>query len=80
LSGNSITEALKGRYNITFEEAETNKIECQLENQQNDEDLQNSIMDFGEPICSEIERLIDYVHSTFVVKIASTFFFPAVRQ
>lgn len=65
LGGNSITEALQGKYNITFDEAEKNKIECLSDNQQDDEELKNSILDFAEPICSEIERSIDYFRSTF---------------
>lgn len=66
LGGNSITESLQGKYNITFEEAEKNKIECISDNQQDDDmELHNSILDFAEPICSEIERSIDYFRSTF---------------
>ncbi|MEQ8202745.1 MAG: type IV pilus assembly protein PilM [Smithellaceae bacterium] len=61
LGGNSITEALQGHYNITFEEAENNKVECPSD----DVELQNCILDFAEPICSEIERSIDYFRSTF---------------
>ncbi|MEN6375233.1 MAG: type IV pilus assembly protein PilM [Smithella sp.] len=61
LGGNSITEGLQGQYNITFEEAEKNKLECLPDNIE----LQNSILDFAEPICSEIERSIDYFRSTF---------------
>ncbi|MEN6620765.1 MAG: type IV pilus assembly protein PilM [Smithella sp.] len=65
LGGNSITEALQGKYNITFEEAEKNKIECLSDYQPDNEELKNSILDFAEPICSEIERSIDYFRSTF---------------
>jgi type IV pilus assembly protein PilM len=65
LGGNSITEALQGKYNLTFEEAEKNKIECFSDNLQDEEELKNSILDFAEPICSEIERSIDYFRSTF---------------
>ena len=61
LAGNSVTEALQGKYNITFEEAEKNKIECSPDNTE----LRDSILDFAEPICSEIERSIDYFRSTF---------------
>jgi type IV pilus assembly protein PilM len=66
LGGNSITEALKEKYKITFEEAEKNKVECLPDNNQgNAMELRNSILDFAEPICSEIERSIDYFRSTF---------------
>ncbi len=61
LGGNSITEALQTQYNITFELAEKNKVECLPDSTE----LQNSILDFAEPICSEIERSIDYFRSTF---------------
>ncbi|MGV8058305.1 MAG: type IV pilus assembly protein PilM [Smithellaceae bacterium] len=61
LGGNSITEALQGKYNISFEDAEKNKVECLSDNTE----LQNDILDFAEPICSEIERSIDYFRSTF---------------
>ncbi len=62
LGGNSITEALQGKYQITFEEAEKNKVECLT---QDNMDLQNNILDLAEPICLEIERSIDYFRSTF---------------
>jgi type IV pilus assembly protein PilM len=62
LGGNSITEALQEKYKITFEEAEKNKVECLPDNNM---ELQNNILDFAEPICSEIERSIDYFRSTF---------------
>ncbi len=65
LGGNSITEALQGKYQISFEEAEKNKIECKPDNNQDHIELQNSILDYAEPICSEIERSIDYFRSTF---------------
>ncbi len=65
LGGNSITEALQGKYQISFEEAEKNKIEYLSNNNQDNVELQNSILDFAEPICSEIERSIDYFRSTF---------------
>jgi type IV pilus assembly protein PilM len=65
LGGNSITEALQERYNITFEEAEKNKVEGLSDNQQDDLELQNNILDLAEPICSEIERSVDYFRSTF---------------
>jgi type IV pilus assembly protein PilM len=65
LGGNSITEALQEKYQITFEEAEKIKIECPSDSDQDNMELQNNILDFAEPICSEIERSIDYFRSTF---------------
>jgi type IV pilus assembly protein PilM len=66
LGGNSITEALQEKYKISFEEAERNKVECPPDDNEDDiVELRNSILDFAEPICSEIERSIDYFRSTF---------------
>jgi type IV pilus assembly protein PilM len=66
LGGNSITEALQEKYRISFEEAEKKKTECLPDTYQDDMmELQNSILDFAEPICSEIERSVDYFRSTF---------------
>ncbi len=69
LGGNSITEALQEKYRISFEEAEKKKTECTPDHPDNYQDdmmeLQNSILDFAEPICSEIERSVDYFRSTF---------------
>lgn len=65
LGGNSITESLQEKYKVTFEEAEKIKIEGMPDNNQDNLDLKNSILDFAEPICSEIERSIDYFRSTF---------------
>jgi type IV pilus assembly protein PilM len=65
LGGNSVTEALQEKYKVTFEEAEKIKIEGLPDNNQDSLDLKNSILDFAEPICAEIERSIDYFRSTF---------------
>jgi type IV pilus assembly protein PilM len=65
LGGNSITESLQEKYSVTFEEAEKIKVEGLPGNEQEVLDLRNSILDFAEPICSEIERSIDYFRSTF---------------
>jgi type IV pilus assembly protein PilM len=66
LAGNSITENLQEKYKITFEEAEKIKIEGIPDGSDGDNlDLNNSILDFAQPICLEIERSIDYFRSTF---------------
>jgi type IV pilus assembly protein PilM len=65
LGGNSINEGLQDKYRITFEEAEKIKVEGLPGNDQDNMELRNSILDFAEPICSEIERSIDYFRSTF---------------
>jgi type IV pilus assembly protein PilM len=66
LAGNAITESLQEKYKITFEEAEKIKVEGISQGSEEDNlDLKNSILDFAKPICLEIERSIDYFHSTF---------------
>jgi type IV pilus assembly protein PilM len=66
LAGNSITESLQEKYKVTFEEAEKIKIEGIPDGSDGDNlDLNNSILDFAQPICLEIERSIDYFRSTF---------------
>lgn len=66
MAGNSITEALQEKYQVTFEEAEKIKIEGLPNASEGDaEDLKNSILEFAQPICMEIERSIDYFRSTF---------------
>jgi len=65
LGGNSITEALQEKYNVPFEEAEKIKVDGLPGNEQDNQELRNNILDFAEPICSEIERSIDYFRSTF---------------
>jgi type IV pilus assembly protein PilM len=47
------------------EEAESMKIEGASDSVQNGMELSNAILDCAEPICSEIERSIDYFRSTF---------------
>ena len=65
LGGNTITEGLQEKYGVTFDEAEKIKVEGLPGSEQEGLDLRNSILDFAEPICSEIERSIDYFRSTF---------------
>lgn len=67
LAGNSITESLQEKYKITtFEEAEKIKIEGFPDGSGGDNmDLKNSILEFAQPICLEIERSIEYFRSTF---------------
>ncbi|KQC07857.1 MAG: hypothetical protein APR62_05770 [Smithella sp. SDB] len=66
LAGNAVTESLQEKYKLTFDEAEKIKIEGLPNGSEEDNlDLKNSILDFAKPICLEIERSIDYFHSTF---------------
>jgi type IV pilus assembly protein PilM len=66
LGGNTITESLQEKYKTTFEEAEKMKTEGIANGSEGDNlDLKNSILEFAQPICLEIERSIDYFRSTF---------------
>jgi type IV pilus assembly protein PilM len=65
MGGNAITESLQERYGVSFDEAETLKVEGLPGSDQDNMDLRNSIIDSADPICSEIERSIDYFRSTF---------------
>lgn len=64
VAGNAITEGLQEKYNVSAEEAEAMKTEGASE-VQNSTELNNAILDCAEPICSEIERSVDYFRSTF---------------
>ena len=64
-AGNAITEGLQGKYNVSAEEAERIKIDGISGTEQDSVDLRNAILDCAEPICSEIERSVDYFRSTF---------------
>lgn len=64
MAGNAITEALQERFQVTAEEAERMKVEGTA-GAQEIPDLENAILDAAEPICSEIERSVDYFRSTF---------------
>jgi len=64
LAGNTITEGLQERYRVSAEEAERMKVEG-VSGEQENADLKNAILECAEPICSEIERSVDYFRSTF---------------
>jgi type IV pilus assembly protein PilM len=64
MAGNAITEALQERFQVTAEEAERMKVEGTAGDKEIP-DLENVILDAAEPICSEIERSVDYFRSTF---------------
>jgi len=65
LAGNSITEAIQQKLGVTFEEAEKIKIEGPGGNEAADKEFRESLLHFAEPICSEIERSVDYFRSTY---------------
>jgi type IV pilus assembly protein PilM len=66
IAGNAITESLKERHQITFEDAEKLKVEGNPGGTEEENlDLKNSILELAQPICMEIERSIDYFRSTY---------------
>jgi type IV pilus assembly protein PilM len=65
LAGNSITEAVQQKLEIGFEEAERIKIEGSGGSESEQEEFRNSLLAYADPICSEIERSIDYFRSTY---------------
>jgi len=66
LAGNSVTETIQEKYKVTFEEAEKLKVEGMPNGTEGENtDLKNTILEFAQPICMEIERSIDYFRSTF---------------
>lgn len=65
LAGNSITEAIQRKLGITFEEAERIKIEGSGGDESAEREFRESLLYYAEPICSEIERSVDYFRSTY---------------
>jgi len=65
IAGNAITEGLQEKYHVSAQEAEKMKREGVSGGEQENADLKNAILDCAEPICSEIERSVDYFRSTF---------------
>jgi type IV pilus assembly protein PilM len=65
LAGNSITEAIQQKLGVTFEEAEKIKIEGPGGSEASDKEFRESLLQYAEPICAEIERSVDYFRSTY---------------
>jgi len=65
LGGNSVTEALAASLGINFEEAEKAKLEGRGDDPPSRELFRAGLIAYADMICSEIERSIDYFHSTF---------------
>jgi type IV pilus assembly protein PilM len=65
LAGNSITEAVQQKLGIDFEEAERLKIEGTSGRESEQQEFNRSLLAYADPICTEIERSIDYFRSTF---------------
>jgi len=65
IGGNFVTEALAKKLNITFEDAEESKIFGFGDDEATRGMYRDSLIDYADVICSEIERSIDYFRSTF---------------
>ncbi len=65
IGGNSITEALAANLSVSFEEAENFKINGMGDDEQARKSFRDGLIAYADPICSEIERSIDYFRSTF---------------
>ncbi len=65
LAGNSITEAIGQKMGIAFEEAERIKVEGPGGNEAAEKEFRESLLYYADPICSEIERSVDYFRSTY---------------
>ena len=65
LAGNSVTEAVAQKLGSDFDEAETAKIEGIGGSELEQQEFRDSLITYADPICSEIERSIDYFRSTY---------------
>ena len=65
LGGNSVTEALAANLGVPFEEAEKVKIKGTGDDEQTRKTFREGLITYADPICSEIERSVDYFRSTF---------------
>jgi type IV pilus assembly protein PilM len=65
LGGNSVTEALAANLGVPFEEAEKAKIEGIGDDEKARTAFRDGLIAYADPICSEIERSVEYFRSTF---------------
>ena len=65
LGGNAVTEAISKRLGLTFAEAEKIKIEGPDGDEPVKSEFRENMLTYAEPLCSEIERSIDYFRSTY---------------
>jgi type IV pilus assembly protein PilM len=64
LAGNTITEAVRSGRNLTFEAAEAMKIDGPDADDMARDEFHKFLLSYADPICTEIERSIDYFRST----------------
>ncbi|MCX5838385.1 MAG: type IV pilus assembly protein PilM, partial [Deltaproteobacteria bacterium] len=65
LGGNSVTEALAANLGVSLHEAEKFKISGKGDDEQTRKTFREGLIAYADPICSEIERSVDYFRSTF---------------
>ncbi|MBN2439374.1 MAG: type IV pilus assembly protein PilM [Deltaproteobacteria bacterium] len=71
LGSNSVTETLAANLGVSFEEAEKAKIEGRGNDEQARKTFREGLIVHADPICSEIERSVDYFRSTFSAETIS---------
>lgn len=64
LAGNSMTEAIQSSHSLMFDAAEAMKINGPEADEITREAFRGSLLSYADPICTEIERSIDYFRST----------------
>ncbi len=65
LGVNSVTEAIAQNLGVPFETAEKVKVEGFGDDEQARRSFREGMITYADPICSEIERSVDYFRSTF---------------
>ncbi len=65
LAGNSVTEAIADNLGVSFQEAEKAKIEGIVNDEKARAAFREGLIAYTDPVCSEIERSVDYFRSTF---------------
>jgi type IV pilus assembly protein PilM len=64
LAGNTITEAIQSSYRVSFDDAEQMQIFGPNADDSTRDAFRESLLSYADPICTEIERSIDYFRST----------------
>jgi type IV pilus assembly protein PilM len=64
LAGNTVTEAIMSGRNLTFEAAEAMKVDGPDADGAARDAFRSALLGYADPICTEIERSIDYFRST----------------
>jgi len=65
MGGDAVTESIRNKLGLSFEDAEKAKVEGALNPDVPADQSGGDILAFAEPICLEIERSVDYFKSTY---------------